>query len=60
MSNKKKKPIYTETIQVYDDLGEKYFNDSLLMFPPNRDEFASLIPDRGDVLDVGCGGGGEM
>jgi SAM-dependent methyltransferase len=57
MSEEKKKPIYSETIQVYDGLGEKYFNDSLLIVPENRDEFAGLIPKGGNVLDVGCGGG---
>jgi len=55
-----KKPVYDETIKVYDQLGEKYFEDSLLIFPPNRDEFANLISSNGNVLDVGCGGGRDV
>ncbi len=51
------KDVYKETTRVYDTLGKKYLKDSLKLTPPERAEFAKLIPKKGKLLDVGCGGG---
>ena len=52
-----KKFSYKKTIDVYNTLGRKYYNDSLKVTPPKRSFFANFLPKGCHILEVGCGGG---
>lgn len=48
---------YSETIQSYDQLGQKYLDDTIPLAPPEKVEFIKLLPPGGKILDIGCAGG---
>jgi ubiquinone/menaquinone biosynthesis C-methylase UbiE len=51
------KSVYKQTVEVYNQLGRKYLNDSKKITPPKRLDFSNLFAKGSHILDVGCGGG---
>lgn len=49
--------LYTNTIKVYDKLGERYLKDTSQIPPQMRREFIKEMRKGAYILDAGCGGG---
>jgi len=52
-----KKDLLLETIAVYDKLGAKYADQIAHVRLPQLQEFIGMLPDKAQVLDVGCAAG---